>query len=86
MRASCCGRSSKLTSDRFEHRAKHGGRQPAGIRIVARAVIAIEQHATVAEVVAGTVSKGEQRLSLVQRRKRLFVCDTAERQDDLEPR
>ena len=72
-----------MTRDGVEHGAKHRRRQPPGVRVVAAAVIAVDQHAPAWQPVRGAVRERDTPAGLQpERAQRGVVRDAAERQDD----
>ena len=64
-----------------EHRFEHRGVEPAGVLVVARAVIAIDQDAAVGQAVLGEVAERRLGQPPAQRLDRRLVRDLAERDE-----
>jgi peroxiredoxin len=75
----------QISADRPEHGAKHLRRQHTGIRVVARAVIAVEQR-ELADRMHCAVHERRRREAMPERPQRGLVRDAAERHDGAQPR
>src|SRR5262245_23626162 len=78
------GLLAQVRLDAGDHGAKHLGRQAAGVGVVARAVVAIEQDHALAQRMLGPMPERESRLAGAHGIERAVMGDTAERQDGAE--
>src|SRR5262245_37959815 len=76
--AEACG--GKMMADRVEDGAEHRRGEPPSLRIIAAAVIAIEQHDLALERVPGAMPERVQRVSRARRSHHCAMCDDAQRQ------
>ena len=84
-----CLRKAELAQpllQRGEHGSEHRRRQPSGIGVVARAVIAVGQQQPGLHAVNGAVPEGMERQALAQRSQYRSMGDAAQRQDGFQLR
>ncbi len=75
--------AAEVSAHLGEHGAEHLRRQPAGVRVEPRAVIAVEQRRALASSCIGAMAEGAARRLRAEREQRGVVGDLAERHDGL---
>src|SRR3984893_156572 len=80
MLPSCPASSVEPGAHRLEHGAEHVRRQPTGVRVLARAVIAVENR-EIADRVDGAVAERGRRRTPAERDDDAVMGDGAERDD-----
>src|SRR6476646_10923338 len=73
--------AAELVYDIGQHRLEHGRGQPPGVRVLARAVVAVEEHVPGRKLMTGAVRKGILAALQSQSSARAVMGDAAKRQD-----